>query len=85
MVQTSPSVYGNTMISSGSWAGTLVADPLPEHIRNEFTEYRQLVLMYHKRFEQWPDAEMRETLFKHAIKKGILIDSLYCTTNIPFK
>ncbi len=40
----------------------------PKHIIQEYTEYENLLRVYKKRFEQFPDSEMRETLFKQAIK-----------------
>ena len=40
---------------------------IPVHLVQESIEYRKLLELYKDRFEKWPDAEMREILFKQAI------------------
>ncbi len=53
-------------VSSGS---TIDHKPrIPVHIVQEYVEYKKLIELYKERFEKWPDAEMREILFKQAIK-----------------
>lgn len=42
--------------------------PIPKHIIDEQAEYRKLLYLYQDRFEKWPDAKIRDILFKQAIK-----------------
>ncbi len=58
-----------TVVSSASTDfGRVNPEVFPKHFLEEFHEYKKLLILYEKRFEQFPDSEMRETLFKQAIK-----------------